>query len=71
MLAPLSDPPFKIDIDFTNFSQVLIGEKDGLFGIVGKSPTKYARIEKFEQHLAKATLPDGSEVYLDLEGNEY
>lgn len=65
-------PELKYDkVDFSDYHTVLIGEKEGLVGLLGRGETKYASIDKFEHYLAKASLPNGKEVYIDLMGNEY
>ena len=65
-------PFIKYDaIDFTNFFQGLISKRNDLFGILGLIEPKFKNIESFEYYLAKAELPNGNVIFVDLEGNEY
>ncbi|MGB0840124.1 MAG: hypothetical protein ACPGXL_08290 [Chitinophagales bacterium] len=58
-------------IDFGKKAYAVQTKQGDLYGIFDIIEPKFASIEEFYYHLAKATMPDGSEVYIDLKGNEY
>lgn len=58
-------------IDFNNYYHTLVTKKDGLYGVFGIVEPKYAEIQTFDYFLAKAILPNGREVVIDLEAREY
>lgn len=51
--------------------QLLLTQKDGLYGILDLVEPKYAEISGFEFYLAKVQLPNGEVTYIDVEGREY
>ncbi len=66
------NPTLKYDsIDFTNGWSYLKTKKGNLYGLLRITEPKYTKIDQFECYLAKAELPNGKEVIIDLEGNEY
>jgi|TARA_B110000967_G_scaffold166784_1_gene174991 hypothetical protein len=61
----------KYDYISTNQYPFLRTKNNYLHGLFGIIEPKYKRISEFNYYLAKAILPSGELVFIDLEGNEY
>ena len=61
----------KYDYISTNQYPFLRTKNNDLHGLFGIIEPKYKRISEFNYYLAKAILPSGELVFIDLEGTEY
>lgn len=59
------------NLDFSNYDFYIKTFRDELYGVLGVTVPKYRNVSSFNDHLAKAVLPDGREIYIDKEGAEY
>lgn len=58
-------------LDFYSYDQPIKTYKNNLVGVLGLVEPKYTGIEPFIYNFAKAVLPSGESIVIDLQGNLY